>query len=205
MEKSSESWLEWIKRMIRDMTVIAAEQSLPPQPPKQTTPPKIVELQPPRTEMPYYNQEQLRVKRKSLAAETQIIRDTELKWKYRAHKAAERQKTKAVENAENIRQELYHHRVNKVRPEARKSHLTDAFLRGLPYVSVEQKAWLCRVGCSPQKFWRDVAELAWRFSGGVRPKEEVHMDVVKWRNAHPGYRAKDNEFGDMMRIAGDKE
>lgn len=65
----------------------------------------------------------LRVNVKSLAAEVKIIRDEIKKARTPEAKAA-----------------LHDHRMSRVRPQARLAHLALAFVRGIPYKTVEVKA-----------------------------------------------------------------
>lgn len=104
--------------------------------------------------------EKLKIKIKSLAAESTFIRHEERKLKGIMHFEAQRQSFRhekdkprpeprkypaPKENSQEIYDEatikffnLQRHRVNAVRLEARLSHLAYAFLRGQPYSLVEQ-------------------------------------------------------------------
>lgn len=111
----------------------------------------------------------LKIKLKSLAAEASIIRHAELKqalpshqkvWgvgsegsdasleDYKAHRL-ERRKRRADMRAQEwysqsvaLRDKLYRHRIDVVRPEARATHLAYGYLRGTPYSWMEHNAFL---------------------------------------------------------------
>ena len=111
-------------------------------------------------------QEFLKVKVKSLAAESKIIRLEEIK-------AKQRQRPE-------LRSELYLHRILAVRPEARASHLAYGFLRGVSYRAIEKEG-------SRKPNWDKVKKIVERFgskTGG--PKSKGNMDLAQrfdeWRN-----------------------
>lgn len=87
----------------------------------------------------------LKVKIKSLAAESRIIRLEERK--YKANRIVGRtdefegfvRHRKQTENVKAVRHGLYHHRVDEVRFEARHALLAYGFLRGVPYAKIEKE------------------------------------------------------------------
>lgn len=108
----------------------------------------------------------LKVKVKSLAAESKIIRQEEIK--------AKRQKN------DELRSGLYHHRIFRVRMEARSSHLAYGFLCGVSYRAME------KVG-SRKPNWSHVQKIVERFGGKTGgPKSKGNMDLAQrfdeWRN-----------------------
>lgn len=95
--------------------------------------------------------EYLRVKNKTLAAEAKFIRLEEKRAKARRKK--------------ELRESLYLHRIQKVRPEARHTHLTIGFLRGRQYRTIEQKAHT-----SPSAM--EIAKMAGRY-GNLNEEPKV--------------------------------
>ena len=83
----------------------------------------------------------LRVNVKSLAAEAKIIRD----------------EMRRADTSE-AREALHHHRMTRVRPEARLAHLALAFTRGVPYKTVEPSA---REKPSPKDLTSKISRFAW--------------------------------------------
>lgn len=90
----------------------------------------------------------LKVKIKALAEEARIIRKEEKKWK----------------GGTQERASLHEHRVNSLRHEARCSYLAYAFLRNVPYLTVERSS-------KSDPNWKRVWEMAQRFST-VRLEED---------------------------------
>lgn len=129
----------------------------------------------------------LKIKRKTLAYESQSIRKMELKWKDKARKAAERQKTELKEIADGTRVSLFLHRTLMVRTEARLSHLAQAFLRGIPYEVVEQKIWYRNFYGGFPTFLNKLSVLIYRFSDKTKPLSQIEKDVGHWIEQHPGY------------------
>lgn len=81
---------------------------------------------------------ELKIKAKSLAAESQMIRQEELKLKRSAQWNREHQNTAEAEQFNRTRQSLYEHRTWDVRRESRATNIARAFLAGKPYSMVEQ-------------------------------------------------------------------
>ncbi len=130
----------------------------------------------------------LKVKRSVLANESRYIRTQELKWKLKARKARDRQNAAYHEISEGIRNSLFSHRKNIVRPEARMAHIANGYLRGLPYFAIEQKAWVKNFNhYTPDAFWNKLAEMVYRFSDKTRTQLQIKADLFAWRNEHPGY------------------
>lgn len=109
----------------------------------------------------------LKVKIKSLAAESKIIRLEE-----RRAKAAGRRA---------LRASLQDHRLHVVRSEARHSQLAYAFLRNRELVSIERQG-------SSRPNWDSVRKMVERFSGAHKELEKVDIKVrlEMWREGHPG-------------------
>lgn len=82
----------------------------------------------------------LKIKIKSLAAESKMIRREELKEKEanRAHRMHTEQPTSYV--ADSMREELYRHRVDVVRPHCRLAHLAYGLIRGKTRQQMEAKS-----------------------------------------------------------------
>jgi len=81
---------------------------------------------------------ELKIKAKSLAAESQMIRQEELKLKRSAQWNREHQNTVEAEEFNSIRQSLYEHRTWDVRRESRATNIARAYITGKPYHTVEQ-------------------------------------------------------------------
>ena len=96
---------------------------------------------------------ELKIKIKSLAAETKIIKHEESK----LHGEA--------------RQSLQHHRKTVVRHEARHSLLAYGYMRGRPYRSIEMK-------CHEDPNWQKVQKMVERFGGG-----KCDNEIAAWREA----------------------
>lgn len=80
---------------------------------------------------------ELKIKSKSLAAESRIIRDEEIKLRNATRKRASLQKP--VSTLNHQRKSLYEHRIDVVRTEARATFLARAYLSGKPRSAVEAK------------------------------------------------------------------
>lgn len=81
---------------------------------------------------------ELKIKAKSLAVESKIIRKEELKLKQQIAWTAKHQGNTG--SLPYTRNSLYRHRKDVVGVEARATELARAFLRGVPYKSVERDA-----------------------------------------------------------------
>jgi hypothetical protein len=150
------------------------------------------------------------VKRKTLAVESRIIRSKELVWKEKARKAAEKKNDAVHAISGWTRESLHHHRKNMVAPAARIAEIAFAFLRDIPYVEVERKVYFQNFRCPSlsalvdvDEFWRDVAAEAWRWSGKRDPENEVHDEVLRWRDKHPAFTAQTNDAADLVARHGD--
>lgn len=116
----------------------------------------------------------LKVKIKSLAAEAPMIRMEERRAKGRRLAEA------FVGRDDALREELYRHRLDVVRPEQRASLLAYAFLRGRPLATVEKK---CRPGNEPD--WKRVGQLVEKFGVVYTAKadKEAQADRLReWRD-----------------------
>lgn len=80
---------------------------------------------------------ELKIKAKSLAAESRMIRQEELKLKRQIRWKAERQQP--TTELGRKRQSLYQHRTWDVRRESRATNLARAYIKGVPYRAVEPK------------------------------------------------------------------
>lgn len=81
---------------------------------------------------------------------------------------------------------------NIVRMDTRARNVAFAFLRGVPYVCVEQKTYVKSFAHrKPKAFWKAVAEEAamWGKRLHVESQKNLHMyekAVYAWRDEHPG-------------------
>lgn len=98
-------------------------------------------------------QRKLRVKVKSLAEESKIIRREAAKIKVRHHEDGNPMIDDLVE-----KNGLLEHRVNDVRKEARDAQLAYALLRGRTYGEVEEKYY-------EQPRWENILRIAKKFGG----------------------------------------
>lgn len=106
------------------------------------------------------NTTKLRVKRKTLAAETRIIRDEE---------------RKAARQGDEFRLSILRsHRVTVVRRVARAAHLAHAYLKGMPYRAVEDP--------KTTRSEPDAVEIAknLRTFGGNAERDATRKDVLFW-------------------------
>lgn len=99
----------------------------------------------------------LKIKIKSLAAESRIIRHEERKWP----------------GPSTTRNSLYLHRVYDVRREQRHSLLAYGFLRNKPYDCIEQPD-------SREINWANVEGIALRFS--TMDKRTLKQKLEEWKN-----------------------
>lgn len=132
----------------------------------------------------------LRIKIKTLAEESRIIRRETHRWLRNARRgrASVEAKKKMLEGGEGVSgycptaenpplrawmwNSLYRHRVDIVRPSARHALLALAFLRGKPYSSAEQFYY------SPPD-WKAVWKNVARFSGGFT--EQLSSRFENWK------------------------
>lgn len=80
---------------------------------------------------------QLKIKIKTLAVEARFIRTEELKARKMSRANAAYQDANVAKAASSLRANLWEHRINVVRPEARSSQLAYGFLRGKKYSEIE--------------------------------------------------------------------
>lgn len=125
----------------------------------------------------------LKCKIGSLASEARFIRTNE----QRLIRRARRQRAKGLADATSMSnyQSIKSHRCMVVRREARYSQLAYAFLRGVPYKTVE-------VYCRPDNLpkWSAVEAIAARFAGGMRP-QDIKQQFAEWisddKDPSPGH------------------
>ena len=108
--------------------------------------------------------EQLRVKVKSLAAESRIIRVEELRLKKRAAKARSAATPRGV--GDDIRADLREHRVHVVRKHARNAHLALGFIRGRTIKEMENKVRRRGVGYN-EPDWEEDKRLCKKYGPPV--------------------------------------
>lgn len=105
----------------------------------------------------------LKVKIKSLAEESRIIRKEELRSKRN--------------NA--LREQLYLHRIHDVRDESRATHIAYGYLRGKPIVQIERRIdglWESYAG---HKIWNRVQAMIAKY----RDDKAKYPDPLEWRSA----------------------
>lgn len=100
----------------------------------------------------------LKVKVKSLAAESRIIR-------------LEERKAKKCKKG-GLRESLYHHRINIVRPTARSSNLAYGFMCGVAYLDMERT-------CRSAPDWKAVERMITKYGGGLHNKALSLLEEAK--------------------------
>lgn len=134
---------------------------------------------------------ELKIKRMTLQAEARINKYEAEKAKMAARVARWEQKAALAEKKMATWSSLTHHRKMIVRPEARASHIAHGFLRGLPYVAVEERFEVDQVVMNNaygnvKAFWEKVINIVAGFS--QTPKHEAEIKVLAWRDEHPQYK-----------------
>lgn len=125
---------------------------------------------------------QLKIKAKTLAAEAQIIRHTENKFKKSARYNASKQRTDMAVRDWFRYNDLRNHRTIQVRDTARATHLARAMLKGQAYSKVEQGT---KVGEVYPAVIRDVARMIRKYGHvqfDVTHQEAIQM-VKEWIQA----------------------
>jgi hypothetical protein len=135
----------------------------------------------------------LRVKLKSLAAEARIIRHEEGRARKTWRRLAEKQialDARAALHAEY--DSMHHHRTAILRRDVRATGLAYAFLRGVPYLKVEQPPEARKPAPGPDDAPRralrptrrvpvaDVANIAFRFTGKSTKLPAMTEEVKAW-------------------------
>jgi ElaB/YqjD/DUF883 family membrane-anchored ribosome-binding protein len=123
---------------------------------------------------------ELRIKRKTLAAEARIIKDAE----QRALRKARRRlgTNKPSEASYDLYNRFREHRVTVVRNAARAAHLADAYLRNRPYATVEDPKHRTKPITSP--IWTDIQKTLKTF-GGPELANVTFKDVYAWTRGEP--------------------
>ncbi len=91
---------------------------------------------------------ELKIKYKTLTAEAQFIR-------------LEKRKAKARRKTDLVRR-LHEHKLDRVRPAARSTHLAQCFLRGTEYKAVEQKL----KPTTPEPNWSAIETMVKKYGSG---------------------------------------
>lgn len=102
----------------------------------------------------------LKIKVKTLAAESRFIRQEELKHRNAARKARSKERWQVARRLETAHWWLYTHRIHTVQPAARTNLLAYGFLRGRSYAEMEAKA---RV----EPNWKEIRKIVERFDGNT--------------------------------------
>lgn len=146
--------------------------------------------------------ETLKVKRVSLALESNYIRLRELHYREDARAARIKRKLDRSKAFDETRHNLYQHRRDVVRPEARAANIAHAYLKGYKYEHVENSFHVHRFGVAYRtaeygynKTWQRVIEIVSKF-GGI-PIEDAETMILSWRDEHPqlsGIRRNINKY-----------
>lgn len=136
--------------------------------------------------------ESLKVKRVNLAQEGNYIRLRELHYREDARASRIKRKLERSKAFDDTRINLYQHRRDVVRPEARAANIAHAFLKGYKYEHVENKFYMSNFGITYKsaswchdRLWERVAQIVSKF--GNIPIEEAEFNVIAWRNEHYQY------------------
>lgn len=134
--------------------------------------------------------EALKVKRRTLAEESRIIRNAENRIARKAKKGRLRLEQQKLEMLEGTRRSLFDHRKYVVRPEARAGNIAVAFLKGHEYIDVEQKTFWdnyidqksrgLSYDVGYDNLWNNVVRIVSRF--GFMTENEARSRVLAWRD-----------------------
>lgn len=109
---------------------------------------------------------EMKIKVKSLAGETAIIRFEERKQLKNKHEALSAGKTEAAEKISQRYNRLRSHRLAVVRPATRHNHLAYGFLRGIPYSDIEGR-------CATAPNFYEIAKHVRQFIGRLESNNLV--------------------------------
>ena len=133
----------------------------------------------------------LNIKAHTLLTEGQRIRHKMNKWQAEAKRRRVLQKNN-VDAAEEIRLQLYEHKRNVLRPEARSLNLARAFMQGLNWVDIEKTIKFEQFGLKGVPIDRAVAkvfdrmvDIVHKYGGYNQPKNVVGGAVLAWMIKHP--------------------
>lgn len=132
---------------------------------------------------------ELKIKRKSLAYESRIIRQEEIKCKEDARSARIKQKLARANAKAATFDSLYLHRRYVVRPEARAANIAHGFLRNVPYQEIERIFYKSSYGYDNQSsrsenvLWDRIVNIVAKFGG--MDFVDAKNKVLAWRNKHP--------------------
>ncbi len=126
----------------------------------------------------------LRIKLKSLASESRIIRYDELKLRrkictmgvlYKSFATLYPTYPELIENLKSTQQQIGVHRRLDVRRESRASYLAYGYIRGIPYAKIERSSYT-----APDL--NRVVDLIYRFGNENKKlqKKEIHEQVKDW-------------------------
>lgn len=127
----------------------------------------------------YYTFPRLKIKQTSLGAEAKLIRKDEIK-----HRDAFRRTRN--EKHDNIRSDLYWHRIGVVRVECRATNLVIAFLKGYPFERVERKTYIDQELAG---YIGPLIRIATKY-GNEKDQEKVKNALYNWIYAHPDLQSK---------------
>lgn len=131
---------------------------------------------------------------KTLAAESRIHRNEELKLKKRARKASVRGSNSAAFELDKVREKVYKERVTTIRREARAVNLARAFLKDRLYLEVENTTKSTQE--QMEGIAEEVFELIWTYAG-----EDVSLeDIELWMMLDPYENIEEGEdkYGELF-------
>jgi len=115
----------------------------------------------------------LKIKIKTLGAESRFIRQGEIQHRNQARKARAKGRWTIARRHETEHWWLYTHRLHTVQPAARTNHLAYGFLRGRSYSEMEAKARI-------EPDWKAIEKVVRRFDGNM-------ADFETWKNHAEGH------------------
>ncbi len=107
---------------------------------------------------------ELKIKYKTLAAEARFIRLEKRKAKAQRRYALANSLPAKAQRQGDLAQSLHLHKLTKVRPAARSTHLAQCFLRGTPYHAAEMKL----NPSTPYPDWDAIEAMVKRYGPGDR-------------------------------------
>lgn len=122
----------------------------------------------------------LKVKVFSLSTEMTYIRRQEEKWKNKARNARKKQKDLAVNYCEANFWSQRGHR-DKLKIEARTTHLAYGCMRGTPYFSMEKICYGPLKGHGGyEPYWNNIMDMVERFSKDEPNAQEIMQRAAEW-------------------------
>ena len=138
--------------------------------------------------IPTFRVAELRVKIRSLAVESTIIRHEEIRALRARRGAVKRSSSDHASHHGATYESLHAHRIGVVRPAARAAQLALAYLRARPYASAERATWAEGFVGETQRvaLAKAVAENVGRFMPRLMHAQPLEVPIRKWIEAVAG-------------------